>query len=59
MNKNEKTLEVFQSMPVPQAVIKNAVPSMVAMIMVLVYNLADILFIGQTHDPFQVSAAHL
>lgn len=59
MNKNEKTLEVFQSMPIPQAVIKNAVPSMVATIMVLVYNLADILFIGQTHDPFQVAALTL
>lgn len=56
---DKKTLEVFQSMPVPQAVIKNAVPSMVAMIMVLVYNLADILFIGQTHDPVQVAALTL
>ena len=57
---NEKdSLEVFSSMPIPQAVFKNAVPSIVAMLMVLVYNLADTFFIGQPHDPMQVSAITL
>ena len=46
-------------MPVPQAVIKNVLPAVAAMIMVLIYNLADTFFIGQTHDDFQVAAVSL
>lgn len=57
--KNEKSLEVFNTMSVPQAVIKNAVPAMIAMLMVLVYNLADTFFIGQTHNAYQVAAVSL
>lgn len=45
---NQKSMEVFSSMPVPKAVFKNAVPAMAAMLMVLIYNLADTFFIGQT-----------
>jgi len=56
---NKKSLEVFSSMPVSQAVIKNAIPAMVAMLMVLIYNLADTFFIGQTHDAYQVAAVSL
>ena len=50
---------LFRNAPVPRAVLKNAVPAMLAMLMVLVYNLADVFFIGQTHDPLQVSAVSL
>lgn len=57
--KDEKSLEAFSSMPVGQAVFKNAVPSIVAMLMVLIYNLADTFFIGRTHDPYQVAAISL
>ena len=57
--KNEKSLETFNTMSVPQAVIKNAVPAMIAMLMVLVYNLADTFFIGQTHNAYQVAAVSL
>lgn len=57
--KREKSLDVFSMMPVPQAVIKNAIPAMVAMLMVLIYNLADTFFIGQTHNAYQVAAVSL
>lgn len=57
--KNTKSLEIFNTMSVPQAVIKNAVPAMIAMLMVLVYNLADTFFIGQTHNAYQVAAVSL
>lgn len=57
--KNETSLEVFSNMPVEWAVLKNAVPSIIAMLMVLVYNLADTFFIGRTHDPYQVAAISL
>ncbi len=54
-----KELEVFRSAPVPKAVLKNAVPAMIAMLMVLIYNLADTLFIGLTHDAYQVAAVSM
>ena len=46
-------------MPVPKAVMKNALPAMAAMLMVLVYNLADTFFIGQTHNALLVAAVSL
>lgn len=42
-----------------KAVFKNALPAMAAMLMVLIYNLADTFFIGQTHDDLQVAAVSL
>ena len=41
---------------VPKAVISNIIPSIVSMIMVLVYNLADTFFIGQTKNAYMVAA---
>lgn len=54
-----KPLEVFENAPVRKAVLQNALPAMAAMLMVLVYNLADTFFIGQTHDDLQVAAVSL
>ena len=39
--------------------IQNAIPAVIAMLMVLIYNLADTFFIGQTHDAYQVAAVSL
>lgn len=38
---------------------KNTVPAMIAMLMVLIYNLADTFFIGQTKDAFMVASVSL
>ncbi len=57
--KNSKPLDTFHSAPVPKAVLKNAVPAMVAMLMTLIYNLADTFFIGQTHNDILVAAVSL
>ena len=54
-----KTVETLAKAPVPTAVPNNAVPAMAAMLMVLIYNLADTFFIGQTHDDLQVAAVSL
>lgn len=51
--------ELFSTAPVAKAVVKNAVPAMTAMLMVLIYNLADTFFIGQTHNALEVSAVSL
>lgn len=56
---NDKSLEVFSSMPVPKAVMKSALPAMAAMLMVLIYNLADTFFIGQTHNALLVASVSL
>lgn len=57
--KNNQAKEIFRDAPVSQAVLKNALPAMLAMLMVLIYNLADTFFIGQTHDALQVAAVSL
>lgn len=51
-----KNIEIFKSAPVPKAVLTNVIPSVVSMLMVLIYNLADTFFIGQTKDPLMVAA---
>ena len=50
---------LFEKAPVSQAVLKSALPAMAAMLMVLIYNLADTFFVGQTHDAYQVAAVSL
>lgn len=47
---DNKSMEVFAKAPICKAVLQNALPVMAAMLMVLIYNLADTFFIGQTHD---------
>ncbi|MEY8395454.1 hypothetical protein AALB64_11645 [Lachnospiraceae bacterium 45-P1] len=54
---NQRSMDVFSKAPVPRAVFKNALPAMAAMLMVLVYHLADTFFIGQTHDALQAMGA--
>ena len=55
----DNSLEKYSTMPVGTAVIKNALPAVAAMLMTLIYNLADTFFIGQTHDAYQVAAVSL
>lgn len=59
MDKKDKTIEIFQNAPVPKAVISNIVPSIISMIMVLLYNLADTFFIGQTKNAYMVAAVSI
>ncbi len=58
MNKDQG-MDVFEKVPVGRAVLQNVLPAMAAMLMVLVYNLADTFFIGQTSDALQVAAVSL
>lgn len=58
MNKDQG-MDVFEKVPVGRAVLQNVLPAMAAMLMVLVYNLADTFFIGQTRDALQVAAVSL
>ena len=56
---NSNAVEIFEKAPVPKAVLKNALPAMAAMLMVLIYNLADTFFIGQTHNDILLAAVSL
>ena len=51
-----KEKELFEDMPVRKAVLTLAVPTVISQLIVLIYNLADTWFIGQTGDPLQVAA---
>ena len=55
MNDNE----LMKTMPVPQAVAKMAIPSIISSLVTVVYNMADTFFVGQTGDPLQVAAVSL
>ena len=58
MEKKQVT-NIFRDAPISKAVLKNAIPAMLDMLMVLIYNLADTFFIGQTDDALQVAAVSL
>lgn len=55
MAKRDNTL-VFSEYKIPRAVAALAVPSMMGMLINIVYNLADTFFVGQTNDANQVAA---
>ncbi len=58
----EKTLQkpsVFEIKSVPRAVATLAVPSVLSMLVTVLYNMVDTVFVGQTHDPYQMNAVSL
>lgn len=56
MNSNK---QLFEEAPVSKAVAVMAIPTMISMLVVVIYNMADTFFIGQTGDPMQVAAVSL
>ena len=51
--------ELFESTPVPEAIWKLALPAVLGQIILVLYNMADTFFVGQTGDPLQVAAVSL
>lgn len=49
-------IKIFENYKVPKAVATMAIPSMLGMLITIVYNLADTFFVGQTGDRNQVAA---
>ena len=47
MGKGKNNEELFRSMPVAQAILTLAVPTVVSQIITIIYNMADTFFIGQ------------
>ena len=56
MNTNK---ELFENAPISKAVTVMAVPTIITMLVVVIYNMADTFFIGQTNDAMQVAAVSL
>lgn len=52
-----KTL--FEQTPVPKALASLAIPTIISQLIVMIYNLADTFFIGQTNDPYKVAASSM
>ena len=51
--------DVFENMPVPKAVATLALPTILSMLVTVIYNLVDTYFVGQTGDPNQVAAVSI
>ncbi len=49
--------EIFESMPVPKALMTLAIPTIISQLITMIYNLADTFYIGRTNDPYKVAAA--
>lgn len=56
--KNSK-IDIFENKPVLQALAIMAVPTIVSQLITLVYNIADLWYIGQTDNPYMVAATSL
>ena len=56
MNDNKA---LFEEASIPKAVATMAIPTIISMLVVVIYNMADTFFIGQTNDAMQVAAVSL
>ncbi len=54
-----KKTELFEKMPIPKAVMKLAVPTIIGCLVTMLYNLADTYFVGMLNDPVQNAAVTL
>ncbi len=51
--------EVFETMPVPKALVNMCVPMIISQLIVLIYNLADTFFVGRANNPYMVAGISL
>ena len=58
MTSQSKTA-LFEERPVPEAVMKLAVPTMISSLVMVIYNLSDTYFVGMLNDPIQNAAVTL
>lgn len=58
MEDTRKT-ELFEKLPVPKAVMKLAIPTIISSLVMVIYNLADTYFVGMLGDPIQNAAVTL
>lgn len=56
LNENNSRISLLESMPINQAIWRLAIPTMLAMLIQVIYNMADTFFIGKLNDPNMVAA---
>ena len=54
-----KKTELFESMPIPKAVMNLAIPTVLSSLVMVLYNLADTYFVGMLNDAVQNAAVTL
>lgn len=54
-----KKTELFESLPIPKAVMQLAIPTVISSLVMVLYNLADTYFVGMLNDPIQNAAVTL
>ena len=59
MKQKLESREIFETLPIPKALKAMAVPTVISQIIVLIYNLADTFYVGQTNNPYMVAATSL
>lgn len=59
LNENTNALAEMDKLPVSTAVLKNVLPAAAIMLMSLIYNMADKVFIGMTGNDYMVAAVTL
>ena len=57
--KNADRTALFERVPVPEALMTLAVPTIIGQLVVLIYSLADTFFIGRANNPLMVGGASL
>lgn len=51
--------DLFENTPIPKAVMKMSVPTVITSLVMVIYNLADTFFVGMLNDPVQNAAVTL
>ena len=51
--------DLFRNVPIGTALRKMIVPAVISQLIVLIYNMADTFFVGQTNNPYMVAGASL
>jgi putative MATE family efflux protein len=56
---DKKRIYILESMPVKQAILTLAGPTVVSMIVQILYNVTDTFFVGKLNDPYQLAAVSI
>ncbi len=59
MSENTDKIILFEQTPIPKAVAKLAIPTILSSLVMVLYNLADTYFVGMCNDPIQNAAVTL
>lgn len=56
---NEDKIYLFEQMPIPKAVMKLGIPTVIGCLVMILYNLADTYFVGMLNNPIENAAVTL